>query len=154
MKRGSADPPRARRVPVAQTMVQKLLGVHDGIPDPEAKPQIGRNGGGQRATRAVVVRGLHSRLLQRDERFVRQSQPIREFGGGGRAEMPPLMRTALGPISRSLRAATSMSFSESIFMSASSSASGRLGVRRSALGRMCQRKALTASSRRSRAALA
>lgn len=67
--------------------------------------------------------------------------------------MPPLMRTALGPISRSLRAATSMSFSESIFMSASSSASGRLGVRRSALGRMCQRKALTASSRRSRCPL-
>lgn len=50
MKRGSADPPEPRRVPVAQAMVQKLLGVHDGIPDPEAKPQIGRNGGGQRAT--------------------------------------------------------------------------------------------------------
>ena len=46
---------------------------------------LGRNGGGQRATRAVVVRGLHSGLLQRDERFVRQSQPIREFGVGGRA---------------------------------------------------------------------
>ena len=62
------------------------------------------------------------------------------------SKCPPLMSTAPAPMSMSLAAASSMLARSMISMPARSSASGRLGVRRSARGSMRVRRASTASS--------
>lgn len=77
----AAGPPLARRVGVAQTLVQIFLGLGHGHPQRHAEAQPGGDGRGQSAARAVVVRRVHVRLAQGIGIAVRSDQPVRDQNG-------------------------------------------------------------------------